>query len=163
SQSVKVCIGADLQVSKTATPSFTRTYKWTIGKDVDKTLVKQVGGTATFNYTVKASETGFTDSLWQANGSIRVTNHNDWEAITVTDTFNGVTTTLGTLTATDGAPFTASTYLYSHTVTMPAIDCLTYTNTAKIVETGQSASQTVKVCGPAKTGALTIGFWQNKN
>ena len=26
-----------------------------------------------------------------------------------------------------------------------------------------SASKRVEVCGPAKTGALTMGFWQNKN
>jgi len=32
-----------------------------------------------------------------------------------------------------------------------------------IVQTGQSASQTVQVCGPLNTGGLTIGFWQNKN
>ena len=41
-------------------------------------------------------------------------------------------------------------------------------NTATIVETGQSASASVTVCAstPAPsplTGALTMGFWQNKN
>jgi hypothetical protein len=250
SQTVKVCVGVDLTVSKTATPSFTRIYNWSIAKIVDKTLVKQVGGTATFNYNVTVKETGFTDSGWTVTGQITVTNPNNWEAITadvgdvvdnggactviggtnvsvpasssktlnytcsytsqpaynvtatntatatwnsgafftpdgsasgsagfafstptttsnktvtITDTFNGVTTTLGTLTATDTAPFTSKAYTYSHTVSVPTFGCKTYPNTAKIVETGQSASASVQVCGPVQTGALTMGYWQNKN
>ncbi len=251
SQSVKVCVGADLTVSKTATPTFTRTYIWTISKSVDKTLVKQFGGTATFTYAVVAAQTGFVDSAWAVNGTITVSNPNDWEAIiadvtdgidnggtcavtggtgvsiaaggsvtlnygctytsapspltggtntatatwdktaastpngsatgtkavsfttpttavnktiTVTDTFNGgAPTTLGSLTASDSTPFTTQTFTYSRTIAVPAFDCKSYTNTATIVETGQTASKTVTVCGPEKTGALTIGFWQNKN
>ncbi len=46
---------------------------------------------------------------------------------------------------------------------IPTNNCVSYPNTATIVETGQTAGQTVKVCGPAKTGALTMGYWQNKN
>ncbi len=79
SQTVKVCVGEDLTVSKTATPSFTRTYNWDIKKSVDKTLL-DAGGTAT--YTVSVTETGFTDSGWKVAGTITVTNPNDWEAIT---------------------------------------------------------------------------------
>src|SRR5207247_1886630 len=45
SKSVKVCGGADLTVSKTASPAYKRTYNWSIGKAVDKTLVEQSGGT----------------------------------------------------------------------------------------------------------------------
>ena len=246
SQTVKVCVGADPTVTKTITTSFTRTYNWQISKLVDKTAVKQIGGTATFNYTVAASEAGFTDSGWAATGLITITNLNDWEAInatvgdttdnggtctvagggvanvpasgsvnlsytcafpsgaagtntatatwdktayftpsgsasgtaaiafgaptttanktvTITDTFGTTTTTLGTLTATDTTPFASATYTYSRTLNVPASDCVTYPNTAKITETGQSASQSVRVCGPEKTGALTMGFWQNKN
>lgn len=88
--------------------------------------------------------------------------NNENKTITVTDTFNGVTTTLGTATAVTSQPFTTKTFTYSHTVPAP-FGCLSYKNTAKIVETGQTASQTVTVCGPTDTGALTIGFWQNKN
>jgi hypothetical protein len=249
SQSVQVCVGADLQVSKDATPSFLRTYSWSISKTVDKTLVKQVGGSATFNYTVTVNQTGFTDSGWKVDGTITVTNPNDWEPITtnvsdavdnggsctvtggtnvsvpasssvyptyectyssaptsssgtntatatwdagaaytpdasatgtatfafstptstkyktatITDTFNGKTTTLGTVTATDSMPFASKTFTYSRTVSVPQYGCVTYPNTAKIVETGQYSSKSVQVCGPAHTGALTMGFWQNKN
>jgi hypothetical protein len=253
SQSVQLCTPEDLIVTKDANPSFTRTYNWSISKTVDKTLVEQSGGgTATLNYTVKVSETSFTDSNWQVMGTIIVSNPNDFESIaltgvtdaldnsgtckitggnttaaipaggiaalsytcsypsqpaynttvtntatamwdqtaastpsgsatgsatfkftaptttvnktvTITDTFNGVKTTLGTLTATDSTPFTSQTFTYSHTVNVPTSNCVTYPNTATVVETGQTASASVEVCGPAKTGALTMGYWQNKN
>ncbi len=252
SQTVKQCVGADLTVSKTASTAFKRTFNWNISKSVDKTKVDQDGGSVTFNYTVKASETGFTDSGWTVGGTITVANPNDWESITanladsidsggscavtggtgvvltakgttgasatlpytctytsapsassgtntaaaswsgsatpdslaqgtatyafgaptstvnatiaITDTFNGVTTPLGTLTGATST-YAYKTYTYSHTINVPAFGCQSYTNTATtgLTGTGQSSSQTVQVCGPAKTGALTMGFWQNKN
>ena len=250
----------DLTITKTAVPTFKRTFLWSISKNVDKTLVKQVSGSAVFNYTVNVSETGFTDSLWTVTGQITVTNPNTalaisgvtiadainnggicsvtsgsnvtipanssknfnyactyaskptsysgvntataaWDknanftpngsasgtksftfdtgtcgnptnvnkTVTVTDTFNGTTTTLGTVTATTTIPYTSRTFSYSRSIAVPSScqgssgNCKSYTNTAKIVETGQTASKTVTVCGPIKTGALTIGYWQNKN
>jgi hypothetical protein len=252
---VKLCVGADLTVEKTASPSFTRTYTWKIEKSVDRTLVKQVGGSATFNYTVKASQTGFTDSGWKVTGSITVANPNDWQAVavnsvtdalpgascsidggfsaftlakqgevgaaktlaytctfaaqpayntsltntatafwdkdavtpngsasgtasatfsaptttvnktvTVTDSFNGgAATTLGSLTATDATPYTSATFTYPRTIAIPQYGCLDYNNTATIVQTGQTASAKVTVCGPINTGARTMGFWQGPN
>src|SRR5205823_1819608 len=74
SQSVKVCGASDLTVTKTAAGAFSSS----ISKTVDKTLVEQANGTATFNYTIKVTE-----SLWNVTGNITVTNPNDWEAITV--------------------------------------------------------------------------------
>jgi hypothetical protein len=85
------------------------------------------------------------------------------KTITVTDTFNGTTTTLGTVTATDSTPYASKEFQYARTISVPLGRCVSYTNTAKIVQTNQSASQTVTVCGPMQTGAKTIGFWQNKN
>jgi hypothetical protein len=243
SKTVTVCVAKDLTVSKTATPTFTRTFLWDITKAVDKTLVRQDSGNVTFNYTVVATETGFTDSAWKVVGTITVANPNDWEAITanvsdavdnggtckvydgatevtsvtvpksgsksltytctwtskpssysgtntvtatwdkaiyftptgsasgtagfvfdapaagiltnvnktvtVTDTFNGTTQTLGTVPAVTTTPYTTKTFTYSYTVPVPAASCKSYDNTAKIVETGQSASQTVTVCKPS--------------
>ena len=248
SKTVTLCVGADLAVAKGAAPTFTRTYNWNIAKAVDKTAVDQLGGSVTFNYTVKVSQTGFADSGWRATGVISISNPNDWEAIdanvsdavdngglctpddavvtvpaggtvtdnytctyagapspadgtntasaswdadaaatpddsasgsaavdfdspttntnktiTVRDTYNGATTTLGTVTATDSAPFAAATYTYSHSVSVPVNTCVSYTNTAVIVQTGQSSSKTVTVCGRGGAGALTMGYWQNKN
>jgi hypothetical protein len=244
-KTVTLCVGADLRVSKTAVPTYTRTYGWAIDKSVDKTTVSQVGGQATFNYSVKVDQTSPTDSAIQAAGLITVTNPNDWEDITadvsdavnnggscsvtgggdnilvpagqsvdvaytcsysaplpadgtntgtatwdaaaastpngtasgtagvvfgaptttvnktihVTDSYAGA---LGTVTATDSAPFATKTFTYTRKINVPANACLSYDNTATITETGQTDSQTVRVCG-AVTGGLTIGFWHNKN
>jgi hypothetical protein len=99
SQSVKVCVGADLKVSKNATPAFTRTYNWNIAKSVNPAVL-DAGGTA--HYTVTVTETGFTDSNWQVTGTITVQNPNDWEAVSLT----GVTDAIdngGSCTITSGS------------------------------------------------------------
>ena len=84
SAAATVCGGADLTVSKIATPAFRRTYNWTIAKAVDKTLVNQAGVNVTFNYTVTVNSAtpAYTDSGWTVTGTIIVHNPNDWEAIT---------------------------------------------------------------------------------
>jgi hypothetical protein len=97
------------------------------------------------------------------------------KTVTVTDCFNGclvngvkTPTTLGTLTAVDTTPYTTATYHPTHTVSAPANGCKSYTNVATVVlptnpPVNPTASATVTVCGPERTGALTMGFWQNKN
>ena len=62
---------------KTAVGSFDRTYTWTIDKAVDKTKVSgEVGGTATFNYTVTVQHDAGTDGNGAVSGTIHVTNGN---------------------------------------------------------------------------------------
>jgi hypothetical protein len=250
----------DLAVVKNATPSFNRSYTWHITKDVDKTLVKGVGGTATFNYTVTVSHDPAADSGWQVTGVITVLNPNSFpvSGVNVTDSINdanascavtgGSNVTIGAFSASSfsytctysaapasnsetntatatwpdfGSPNTSAsfdvpfsfdtgsagnptvidncvtvvddnftplnpgddttlgtacvgdpgdptfTFNYSRTVPIPQFGCVSYTNTATFTTnttgTTGSASQTVTVCGPARTGALTMGFWQNKN
>jgi len=76
------CQGADLTVTKTATPSFTRTYGWSILKSVDKAKVTiDPGSSATFNYTVNVSHDSGTDSAFAVSGTITVANPNDWEDV----------------------------------------------------------------------------------
>jgi hypothetical protein len=209
-------------------------------------VVKQIGGLATFNYTVKASHDAGTVGNVSVTGTISVTNPNA-DAITidsVTDSLAGCTVTdggtttipgntttpfpyectLGSLptgltnTATvswsdqtlgDGSTLAAEsfttdpptpvaftgtdvdectnvtdtyagtlgsvcvgdanpkTFTYSRTVSVPTNGCQSYDNTAKFTTNDTSATgsadKTVRVCGPAKTGALTIGFWKNSN
>jgi hypothetical protein len=74
---------------------------------------------------------------------------------------------LGTVCSTDASP---KTFTYSLTFPAPSAPpfCVNHTNTAAFITntTGaeDSASQTVRVCRVIPpTGALTIGFWQNKN
>jgi hypothetical protein len=84
--------------------------------------------------------------------------------ITVTDTFNN---TLSTLSP-PGGDCATTPHGYSHTINVTA-GCHGYINTATFsganVTTNlkQSDSQTVTVCGPLNTSALTIGFWKNAN
>ncbi len=253
-QSGEVQHGLPLTISKDANGAYKNTFTWTLTKDVDKTLVKQVGGNVTFTYTVKVTHDGGTISDVKVNGTISVFNPNvDSNNNTVTVTIDGVTDQLsdgtnctvtnggsqtltqfqtdfaytcslsalpqgqldnkatvswsqqlldnGALLDAGSADFTftsitftgnqidecvnvtdsyagslgtacvgganPTTFTYSRTVTVPQFDCVSYTNTATFTtnDTGAtgSASQTVTVCGPAKTGALTMGFWQNMN
>jgi hypothetical protein len=82
--------------------------------------------------------------------------------ISVTDTFNGgLPTTLGT-------PCAYAQYTYSHTINVTP-GCHSYLNTATFTGANVTTnlkgedSQTVNVCGPLNTSALTIGFWKNGN
>ena len=70
----------DLTVTKTATPSFTRTWEWTITKDYDATYYLFAGGSVTHNYRVSVTPSS-RDSDWQVVGKITVINPNDWEDI----------------------------------------------------------------------------------
>jgi hypothetical protein len=99
--------------------------------------------------------------------------------ITVTDAFNGQpaitlgivnaltsTTTPNTTAATDGGlTITSPSFgVFAYTRSIAVVrNCVTYPNTATISETNQTATSSVEICGFANTGALTIGFWQNKN
>ena len=87
-EKVTVCVGKDLTVSKTATATKTRTYKWLIDKSVDKTRVEIADGDkATFNYTVDVTPNGYTDSNHKVSGLITVSNPNyfDVTGVDVTD------------------------------------------------------------------------------
>jgi hypothetical protein len=252
---------AKLTVSKDATPSFDKTFTWGASKSVDKTRVEQIGGSATFNYTVTATHDGGTDGNWKVSGQITVTNPNaddvtgvdlsdavdnggsctvdDGNAIgltvpgngslqkpyactyssalssatgtnTVTASWPGQTLANGALAAGsasgtkgfdfgavspnlvdncatftdtfDGTPGTLSpqkcstdpspsTFTYARTITVPTFDCQSYGNTVDFATNDSSSSdgdtsdnsQTVNVCGPHKTGALTMGFWKGPN
>jgi hypothetical protein len=246
---------ADLTASKDAAGTYKNTFAWTITKAVDKTLVDQFGGSATFNYTVTVTPDGGKIGDVKVTGTITVTNPNnvslgnpspvtidgisdqlsDGTVCTVTNggsqiltatttnfsyscglgglpsgsLTNTVTVTWsdqdlsnGTHLSAGSAPFTTQssivfaetkvddcvnvadpnapagtfsqtcapntgTFTYSHSFDVPATDCKSYDNTATFTtnttSTQKSASKTVTVCGPAKTGALTMGFWATKN
>src|SRR5258706_6328082 len=83
SQTGEVCVGIDLSVSKTANPFFRGSYTWNLTKAVDTARLNTSGSSATFNYTVTATQTGQSDSDWTVTGSITATNPNDWEDVVV--------------------------------------------------------------------------------
>jgi hypothetical protein len=115
------CIGLDLNVSKTATPSFDRHYLWNIAKAADRTTVTPGG---TVNYTITVTQTGVKDGNWQVAGNITVSNPNDWEGIALTGLTdavnNGGTCTVGgtpagTLLQPKGTPGDSATFPYTCT------------------------------------------------
>jgi hypothetical protein len=139
------------------------------------------GGSVTIGYSCSSNGTSGTNTAtatWDGNASFTPTGSASGTApfafttpantvnrtITVSDTYAGP---LGSVTATDPPATPASaTFTYSRTIAVVP-NCVNYPNTATIVETGQSSSQRVTVCGaapvPGSTGALTMGYWQNKN
>jgi hypothetical protein len=252
--------GDPLTVTKDADGAYDNTYTWKIEKSVDKTIVKQIGGTATFTYTVKATNDGggaisnvkvtgtikaFNPNVDDSDSTVSVSGVNvtdqlsdgtdctvtggddqtltsfetqfsyscdlgsvpageldntvtiTWpeqlldnghllaagsdaftfkgpsdagilftenkidECADVTDSYAG---TLGTACASDGL---SKSFTYSRTIAVPQNDCQSYDNKATFTtnDTGATgdASQTVTLCGPARTGALTIGFWKTTN
>jgi hypothetical protein len=253
--------GDALTVVKDANGKYKNKYAWQIAKSADKTIVKQIGGSATFTYTVTATHDGGTISDVKVTGTITATNPNvdssnatvpvtgvdvtdqlsDGTVCTVTNGDNqtlsqfdtdfayscdlgstvptGLDNTVtitwpeqlldnGALLAGDSASFTFTgpnndgthigftentidecanvtdsyagalgtacvgdsnpkSFTYQRTIPVPTNDCQNYDNTATFTtnDTGATgfAGQTVTVCGPAKTGALTIGFWKTTN
>ena len=97
------CRPKSLSVTKTATPSFTRTFTWDIEKLVDRTEARLVAReTATFDYTVSVTHDEGTDSGFTVVGVITVNNPNvaaidnvtvsdSLEECTITDDHVGVT------------------------------------------------------------------------
>src|SRR5213075_2408407 len=86
--------------------------------------------------------------------------------LTITDAFNNPLTpkTLGTVapgTGTVTVGVATTTFPDSYTVTPPVGTCVTYPNTAAIVG-GPTSNASATACNTS-TGALTMGFWQNKN
>ncbi len=130
SATVRVCNPLTLTGTKTATPSFTRTYDWAVLKEV---RVSPDGAwqddTATFtgdtfshdfDYRLTVSRDGSVDSAWKMTGTITVTNPNtdsDIAPITATVSEPG---TIGGATATcvidDNDPLTPNTSSASVTV-----------------------------------------------
>lgn len=149
SESVDVCVGAELSGSKTATATFDRTYLWDIQKSVDTESQNVPAGTdATFNYSVVASQTGVADSGYTVSGTITVSNPNDWQsvAVNVADTIgvgwsctypNGSTGTVPA--ASNGNPGRLDV-AYTCTWTGTGAPTLTGTNSATITWDAEDAS-----------------------
>jgi hypothetical protein len=88
------------------------------------------------------------------------TAHASDDCVTAADTFNGTMSSLGQVCDT-------STFTYTRSVPVPPFgytECLSYLNTARFTtnttQATGSASKTVKVCGPAKTGARPMPYWK---
>ena len=156
---VKDCQGVDLQVTKDAKPSFTRTFKWTIKKSASPTSVQLGGngGQTKVTYTVTVQHDAGTDGSWQVNGKIHVKNPNDWESITLTGLSdlidNGGNCTVD---KSPGLTILASTTVdYPYTCTyLNAPAPAAFTNTATANWDGNAASTPSSSASGSATGSF---------
>lgn len=93
SSTLDICPEADLVIEKTVDATVDRVYQWDLTKsgDVSELAVDEDGASATLEYTVKATPSGFEDMDPRVSGEIEVKNPNTFgEPIlaTVTDTLD---------------------------------------------------------------------------
>jgi len=72
---ISFCYDLNVVVTKTANPTFTRTWSWTIDKSVTPAtwdLFK--GDSGTSKYEVLVTKTGYVDSAWAVSGTISIYN-----------------------------------------------------------------------------------------
>lgn len=89
---IEVCYDYEVTVSKTADPSFTRTWDWDIEKSVTPEAWSLFNGDAgTSKYTITATKESFTDSDWAVEGEISIENNTPFAATVtgVTDLITG--------------------------------------------------------------------------
>jgi hypothetical protein len=127
-----------LTVLKDAAGSFDRTYTWSIGKGVDNTKITKLNGTATFNYTITVTNTGFSDGNYTVGGKITVFNPNandDGSVVPVTATVTDSINDAATCSVTGGVDASmanaANDFAYSCGYSA-APSALTETNTANV-------------------------------
>lgn len=83
------------------------------------------------------------------------------ETVTVIDTWNAYSVSLGSVTGVSQPPYTSKAFTY--TLALPAMPgCKAYSNTASLLETGQKSSVSVMICAPLHTGAQPPSFWQKE-
>jgi hypothetical protein len=74
-----------VEVTKTATPSFTRTFTWDIDKAVDPAAWNLFDGdTGTSDYTIDLTKSAGVDSDWAVSGTITIDNTSELDAV-ITD------------------------------------------------------------------------------
>jgi hypothetical protein len=79
---IEFCFDYELGIAKTAFPTFTRTFSWTISKSVTPDQWDLfVGDDGTSEYTVSVDKTGFTDNNWAVNGTITIENNTPFDVV----------------------------------------------------------------------------------
>ena len=125
-----------VKVTKTATPSFTRKYKWQIDKSVTPTDITLFGGqsdSATFSINVTPGSPAYTDTLAVVNGTIKIknTSGDTVRVISLTDAIPGYPS----ITPSCGVTFphvinNNDSVTCTYSVTPPDTDPGAHTNTA---------------------------------
>lgn len=150
---LSVCFDLELQVTKTATTSFTRTWNWTIDKTVVPTTCDLFAGDSCVpQYTVTVTRTGSTDSAWAVSGTITVHNPAPTAATVtgVTDTISGVGSAPVTCSGVTFPTSVAAGGTLNCTYSRSLPDGTNRTNTATATTSGS-------IGGDSGTAAVTFG------
>lgn len=133
------CYDLELDVSKTAETTFTRTFNWEVAKSVDPASWDLFSGdTGTSDYTIDITKTGFVDSDWAVSGTITIVNPSASIAATISsvaDSISGV----GAIDADCGVSFPynlAGGGSLECTYSSPLPDGADRVNTATVTTTG---------------------------
>ncbi len=110
SETVELCIGADLTVSKNVVSSFDRSYLWNITKtakgEAPYTADPKTGKVSVeYDVTVAPQDPNYADSRWAMSGTVSVANPNKWQDVmaTVTDSVDVGTGAVCTVTGIVGS------------------------------------------------------------
>lgn len=132
-----------LTVTKTATPSFTRTYTWKVTKTANPAAISlKDGGTGSSTWTVQLERDGApVDSGWRLNGTIAVGNPNGFtvNGVSVNDGLGG-TVTCPSSTIAANASMTC-TYTVDRQSGASGTNTATATTTTPGVGSGSAAAQ----------------------
>ncbi len=144
---VEFCYDYELDVKKTATAEFTRTYEWEITKDYDATYDLLAGGSMDHDYLVTVDKTGYTDSDFKVTGTIKVKNNTPFNdvAYTVTDKI-GTNTAVVTCPETqvlDSGEFAVCTYSVDLPEKVNGTNVATVATTHAFVEGAQAEAEYV--------------------
>jgi hypothetical protein len=131
---VENCGGGEaavLTISKDVAGTNKRTYTWDPEKSVDKTVIKQVGGSVTFNYTIEVSHDVGGVSDVKVTGTISVSNPNvsPIDISGVTDNLSDNTACTVTNGGAQTIPSGITTFAYSCDLTgLPAATLFNHTS-----------------------------------
>ncbi len=114
---INFCYDVELLVSKTAEPTFTRDYDWSITKSVSNSVVTVAdGGSAKVSYSVGVTKDAGADSDWAVSGTIAVTNPHPTiaaDGISVSDEMSDFGPVTVSCPSTTLAPLSSMNCLYS--------------------------------------------------
>jgi hypothetical protein len=138
---VEFCYDWEVDVSKDANTTFTRTYNWDISKSVTPdTWDLFTGDSGTSQYTVSVDKTGYTDSAWAVAGTITIENNTPFDA-TITDVSDVISGYGGAVSVDCGVGVTfpyilasGATLECSYSTSLP--DGSSRTNTATVTTSG---------------------------
>ena len=153
---------APLTASKTDAAEYTNTYAWGIAKTVDRTVVKQVGGTATFNYTVTVTHDAGTINGVKVTGTISVSNPNaaPVQLAAISDQLSDGTVCTVSNAATQIAAQSSASFAYQ--CSLSALPATPLDNSATASWTEQSLSDGSHLAaGSANASATGIAFAEN--